>query len=390
MKSLKEIQMQGKRVLMRVDFNVPFEGTTITDDSRVTAVLPSIKYIMEQGGKLVLMSHLGRPKGKIVPSMSLKPVAEHLSKLIGKTVHFMPDCIGTENEEATKKMNDGDVMLLENTRFYPEEEKNDVEFAKKLAKLGDLYVNDAFGSSHRAHSSVEAVAHLFDTRVPGFLMEKELKYLYGLIESPQKPFIAILGGAKVSTKIEIIENLLPKVDKILIGGGMIFTFFKAKGYNTGSSIVEEDKLNVAKEILDKGKDKIVLPVDVVAGDKFDNNAERKETSAESIPDGWMGLDIGPKTGETYAGMLMNAKTIFWNGPTGVFEFDNFAQSTKSIANQLAEQSKSSTTTVIGGGDTVAAVNKFGVAELMTHISTGGGASLELLSGLKLPGVEVLR
>lgn len=390
MKSLKEINLDGKRVLMRVDFNVPIEGTKVTDDSRMKAVIPTMNYITGHNGKLILMSHFGRPKGKVVESMSLKPVAEHLSEMIGKEVKFIPSCISEDCEKATEKMKNGDIILLENTRFYPGEEKNDKDFAKSLAKLGDIYVDDAFGSAHRAHASVEAVAHLFDVKVPGFLMEKEVNYLGKLIENPEKPFVAILGGAKVSTKIDIILNLLPKVDNILIGGGMVFTFFKAMGYKIGASILEEDKIPAVKEMLEKGKDKIVLPVDIIAADKFENNAQRKLMNANFIPEGWIGMDIGPKSTENFNNILLKAKTVFWNGPTGVFEFDNFASSTGAIAKQLAMQTQHGVTTIIGGGDTVAAVNKFGVADSMSHISTGGGASLEFLSGLKLPGVEALK
>ncbi|MDD5530233.1 MAG: phosphoglycerate kinase [bacterium] len=390
MQSLKKLDLKGKRVLTRVDFNVPLDGTKVADDSRIKAVMPTMNYITEHNGKLVLMSHLGRPKGKVVESMSLKPVAEYLSEMIGKKVKFIPSCISEDAEKATKEMKNGDIILLENTRFFPEEEKNDMEFAKKLAKLGDIYIDDAFGSAHRAHASVEAITHLFDVKAPGFLMENEVNYLSKLIENPEKPFVAILGGAKVSTKMDIIVNLLPKVDNILIGGGMVFTFFKALGYKIGTSIVEEDKIPVVKELLEKGKGKIVLPVDIIAADKFENNAQRRITTANFIPEGFMGLDIGPKTTENFNTILMQAKTIFWNGPTGVFELDNFSSSTRAIAKQLAMQTHHGVTAIIGGGDTVAAVNKFGLADSMTHISTGGGASLEFLSGLKLPGVEALR
>ncbi|MDI6839703.1 MAG: phosphoglycerate kinase [bacterium] len=389
MRSLRDIELKGKRVLMRVDFNVPIEAGEITDDTRIRAVIPTIQYILNKGSKLIIMSHLGRPKGKRVESMSLKPVAEQLSKLLGKPVKFMPCCIGKENEKATHTMQDGDVMLLENTRFHPEEEANDSKYGKELAKLGDVYVNDAFGAAHRAHASVEAVTHYFDIKVPGFLMEKELKYLGGLLKSPRKPFIALLGGAKISGKIDVINNLLPVVDKLLLGGGMAFTFFKSMGYGVGSSILEEDKLTLAKEIVDKWKHKLLLPSDVVCAAKFDKEAEKKVVAAQTIPDGWVGLDIGPNTVTQYTEILSSANTVFWNGPMGVFEFTRFENGTKAIAKKIAEVTKRGGITVIGGGDTVAAVNKFEMSSQITHISTGGGASLELLSGIKLPGVEAL-
>ncbi len=390
MHSLKELSIRGKRVLMRVDFNVPIKDGKITDDTRIRAALPSINYILEHGGKLILISHLGRPKGTVVPSMSLKPVAQKLSEILGKPVKFMPESIGREIEDTSKSMSEGDVILLENTRFHPEEKKNDPSYARELAKLGDVYVNDAFGTAHRAHSSVEGITHYFKEKAPGFLMEKELEHLSKLLESPKKPFITLLGGAKISGKIDVIENLLPKVDRILLGGGMVFTFLKSMGYKIGNSLLEEDRIQLAKELLSKAGDKIILPVDIVIGDKFENSAERKEVAVGSIPDGWMGLDIGPKTGEKYANIIKDAKTIFWNGPLGVFEFDNFACSTKALAKQLSEQTEKGAITVIGGGDTIAAVHKFGYADKVTHISTGGGASLEFLAGKELPGIESLK
>ena len=389
MKSLKDIELKNKRVLMRVDFNVPLKEGKITDDTRIRAALPSINYILEHNGKLILISHLGRPKGIVVPSMSLNPVAQKLSKIIGKQVKFMTESIGKDIEDASKSMNEGDVILLENTRFHPEEKKNDDSYAKELAKLGDVYVNDAFGTAHRAHSSVEGITHYFEEKTPGFLMEAEIKQLSRLLESPEKPFVALLGGAKISGKIDVIQNLLPKVDKILLGGGMVFTFFKAKGYEIGSSLMEEDKIPLAKKLLNNDKNKLVLPIDIAIGDKFDNNAKKMEVIASSMPIGWMGLDIGLKTSEEYAKIIEDAKTIFWNGPLGVFEFENFAGSTKALVRQLAERTKKGAITVIGGGDSIAAINKFGSANNVTHISTGGGASLEFLSGKKLPGIEAL-
>ncbi len=389
MKSLRDIELKNKRVLMRVDFNVPLKEGKITDDTRIRAALPSINYILEHNGKLILMSHLGRPKGEIVSSMSLKPVAQKLSDILGRPVKFMSESIGKNIEDVSKSMNEGDVILLENTRFHPEEKKNDDSYAKELAKLGDVYVNDAFGTAHRAHSSVEGITHYFEEKAPGFLMEAEIKQLSRLLESPEKPFVALLGGAKISGKIDVIQNLLPKVDKILLGGGMVFTFFKAKGYEIGSSLIEEDKIPLAKELLNNGKDKLVLPIDITIGDKFDNNAKKMEVVANSMPIGWMGLDIGLKAGGEYAKIIEDAKTIFWNGPLGVFEFENFAGSTKTLVKQLAERTKKGAITVIGGGDSIAAINKFGFANNVTHISTGGGASLEFLSGKKLPGIEAL-
>jgi phosphoglycerate kinase len=373
-----------------VDFNVPIKEGEITDDTRIRAALETITYIIENGGKLILFSHLGRPKGKKVTSLSLEPVANALSGLIKREVKFVPSCVGKEVEEATQFMHEGEVMLLENTRFYPEEEKNDSQFAQALAKLGDVYVNDAFGSVHRAHASVEGVAHYFQEKAMGFLLEKEIKHLDKLLEAPERPFIAIIGGAKISGKIDVIVNLLPKLDKLLLGGGMVFTFFKAMNYKIGASIVEEEKVSVVNEILRKGKDKILLPVDIVIADRFDNEAQKKEVSSNDIPEGWMGLDIGPKSGESYASVIEGATTIFWNGPTGVFEFDNFACSTKAIAKQLAEKTTKGAITIIGGGDTISAINKFGFADKMTHLSTGGGASLEYLAGRKLPGIEALK
>lgn len=390
MKSLRDTKLKGKRVLMRVDFNVPIKDGEITDDTRIRAALPSINYILEHSGKLILISHLGRPKGEIVPSMSLKPVAQKLSEILGRPVKFMPNSIGKEIEDTSNSMNEGDVMLLENTRFHPEEKKNDESYAKQLAKLGDVYVNDAFGSAHRAHASVEGIAHYFELKAPGFLMEKEIEHLSQLLESPKKPFITLLGGAKISGKIDVIYNLLPRVDKLLLGGGMVFTFFKAKGYEIGSSLVEEDKVSMAKELLEKGKEKLMLPIDIVIGDKFDNNAKKDEVPADSIPPGWIGLDIGPKAEEQYANIISGANTIFWNGPMGVFEFENFAFCTKRFAKQLAEQTERGAITVIGGGDTITAMSKFGYADKVTYISTGGGASLEFLAGKELPGIKALK
>ena len=388
--SLKELDLNNKRVLMRVDFNVPIKEGKIVDDTRIRAALPTIEYVIEQGGKLILMSHLGRPKGKKDESLSLKPVAKRLGELLKSEIKFSSCCVGEETEQIVKNMKKGDILLLENLRFHAEEEANDPEYAKRLAALGDIYVNDAFGTAHRAHASTEGVAHYFDVKAPGFLMEKELDYLSNTLESPNRPFVAILGGAKLSDKIPVIENLIPKVDKLLLGGGMVFTFFKAKGYEIGNSIFEEDKLSLVKELLDRGKEKMFLPSDIVVGDKFEASAARKEVDVESIPSGWMGLDIGPDTIKKYKAKIRGAKTIVWNGPMGVFEFDPFSNGTKEIATALAEETAKGACTIIGGGDTISAIKKFGFEHKITHISTGGGASLQLLAGKKLPGVEALK
>lgn len=384
-KTVRDIDVKNKRVLTRVDFNVPIKDGKVTDDTRLVASLPTIRYLVEQGAKVILMSHLGRPKGKEEKS-SLRPVAARLEQLLGKPVKFAPDTIGPEVKQIVDQMKPGDVVLLENVRFYPEEEKNDPEFAKKLASLGDVYVNDAFGSAHRAHSSTEGVAKYLPA-VSGFLMEKELNYLGQALANPAHPFVAILGGAKVSDKIKVIENLLPKVDSLLIGGGMANTFLAAKGVNVGESLVENDKLDVAKSLLQKGGSKIVLPVDVVVADKFDANAQSKAVPAEQVPAGWRILDVGPKTVQAFEKILSTAKTVVWNGPLGVFEMPPFAKGTIEIAKGLAN---SNATTIIGGGDSAAAVEQAGVADKVTHISTGGGASLEFLEGRTLPGVAALQ
>lgn len=400
MKSLKDLDLKGRRVLIRVDFNVPLEENkearlVVADDTRIQSALPTIKYCIEKCGKLILMSHLGRPKGKKDSSLSLKPVAERLGELLGKNVKFMPSCVGEENEKATKEMKEGDVILLENTRFDPEEKANDPEYAKKLAKLGDVYVNDAFGTAHRAHASTEGVAHLFEEKSPGFLMEKELKYLKDALQSPERPFIAILGGAKVGDKLDVIDNLLKSVDKILIGGGMAFTFFKSLGYEIGDSILEQDKISLTKELLDKarpakaGAPKIMLPEDIVIGDKFEATAGSRYVNAKSIPPNWRGMDIGKRTVKKYINELKSAKTIIWNGPMGVFEFNKFAYGTKALAYFIGKLGRKGVTIIVGGGDTVSAVKKFRIDKFLTHVSTGGGASLELLAGKELPAIRVL-
>ncbi len=389
-KTIEQIDPAGKRVLMRVDFNVPLDDSgNVTDDTRIRAALPSIKKIIEGGGKLILMSHLGRPKGKVVDSMRLGPAAQRLEQLLGKPVQMAPDCVGAEVEEKVSAMQPGDVLLLENLRFHAEETDNDPAFAKRLAALGDIYVNDAFGTAHRAHASTEGVTKFIATCVAGYLMEKEIEYLSRALESPAKPFVAILGGAKISGKIDVIENLLPKVDSLLIGGAMSYTLLKAKGVEVGRSLVEDDKIDVAKEVLAKAEKAGVnfcLPVDHVVAPKCEAGAETKVVDATGIPAEWMALDIGPKTIEAYRQVIAGAKTVVWNGPMGVFEIADFAQGTFAIAQALAQ---SKATSIIGGGDSVSAVSKAGVAEKMTHISTGGGASLELMEGKALPGLLAL-
>lgn len=391
-KTVRDIDLKGKRVLVRVDFNVPLSkqpdangNYTVTDDTRIRAALPTINYLIEQGAKVILSSHLGRPKAPEAKS-SLKPAAEGLSKLINKPVTLAPDCVGPEVEAMAKALNAGDVLLLENVRFHPQEEKNDPDFAKQLAALAEVYVNDAFGSAHRAHASTEGVAQYLPA-VSGFLMEKELEYLMGAVTNPAHPFVAILGGAKISDKIGVIENLLTKADKILIGGGMANTFFKAQGIAVGDSLAEDASLETAKALMAKAGGKIVLPVDGVLGDKFDKEAAVQTVKiGDGVPAGWRILDIGPATVEAFAAEIKGAKLVVWNGPMGVFEFPNFAKGTNAVAKLLAE---SGATTVIGGGESVAAVEGAGLASKMSHISTGGGASLELLEGKALPGVTAL-
>ncbi|KAJ6802099.1 phosphoglycerate kinase, cytosolic [Iris pallida] len=389
---LKSADLKGKKVFVRVDLNVPLdESLKITDDTRIRAAVPTIKYLMENGARVILSSHLGRPKG-VTPKFSLKPLVPRLSELLGVNVGMANDCIGEEVEKLVAALPDGGVLLLENVRFYKEEEKNDPEFAKKLASLADLYVNDAFGTAHRAHASTEGVAKYLKPAVAGFLMQKELDYLVGAVSNPKRPFAAIVGGSKVSSKIGVIESLFEKVDILLLGGGMIFTFYKAQGYPVGSSLVEEDKLALATALFEKAKSKgvsLLLPTDVVVANKFAADAESKVVPASGIPDGWMGLDIGPDSIKTFNQTLDTTKTVIWNGPMGVFEFEKFAVGTEAIAKKLADLSGNGVITIIGGGDSVAAVEKAGLADKMSHISTGGGASLELLEGKSLPGVLAL-
>jgi phosphoglycerate kinase len=386
-KTIRDIDLTGKRVLVRVDFNVPIKDGAVGDDTRVRAAIPTLKYILDQKPRsIVLMSHLGRPKGEPDPKYSLRPVVPVLAGLLGKNVAFADDCIGEPARQAAAALPQGGVLLLENTRFHATETKNDMDIARQLAELGDVYVNDAFGSAHRAHSSTEGVAH-FLPAVSGFLMEKELAYLVNAIEAPERPFIAILGGAKVSDKIAVIESLLTKCDTLLIGGGMANTFFKAQGIPMGDSLVEDEVLDTAKALMEKGGGKLVLPTEVVIADAFDNAANAKVIKiADGVPDGWRVLDIGPASVEAFRKVIIDAKTVVWNGPMGVFEMPNFAKGTFQIAELMAE---SSATTIIGGGDSVAAVQQAGLADRMSHISTGGGASLELLEGKELPGVAAL-
>jgi len=389
--NLSASDLSGKRVLVRADFNVPLDNGNITDDTRIRAALPTIQDLASKGAKVILCSHFGRPKG-VTEKLRLTPVAVRLSELLGKEVKKTDDCIGDEVAATVAAMQDGDVLLLENVRFYPEEEANDPEFAKKLASVADLYVNDAFGTAHRAHASTEGVTKYLSPSVAGFLMEKELQYLGSAIDNPQRPLAAIIGGSKVSSKIGVIEKLLEKCDKLLLGGGMVFTFYKARGLNVGKSLVEDDKLELAKSLEAKAKERgvaFLLPTDVVVADKFAADANTQTVPVESIPDGWMGLDIGPDSVKTFQEALADCKTVIWNGPMGVFEMEKFAVGTEGIAHSLAGLTKTGTTTIIGGGDSVAAVEQLNLGAEMSHISTGGGASLELLEGKELPGVAAL-
>ncbi len=396
--NLTASDLQGKRVLVRADFNVPLdEKGNIADDTRIRAALPTISELISKGAKVILASHFGRPKGdnfaaRVSEKNRLTPVAARLSELLGQTVTKPSDCIGDEVASVVAAMQPGQVILLENVRFHPEEEKNDPEFAKQLASVADLFVNDAFGTAHRAHASTEGVTHYLKPSVGGLLIEKELQYLQNAIEDPKRPLVAIIGGSKVSSKITVIESLLEKVDKLLIGGGMIFTFYKARGLSVGKSLAEDEFLELATTLEAKAKEKgvaLLLPTDVVVADKFAADADTQTVSIDAIPDGWMGLDIGPDSIKVFEEALLGCKTVIWNGPMGVFEFDKFAAGTEAIAHSLADLTKTGATTIIGGGDSVAAVEKVGVAEQMSHISTGGGASLELLEGKVLPGIAAL-
>ncbi|AEV67825.1 phosphoglycerate kinase [Acetivibrio clariflavus] len=388
-KTIEDIDVKGKKVIVRVDFNVPLdENRKITDDKRIVGALPTIKYLVDNGAKTILVSHLGRPKDGFEEKYSMKPTAERLSELLGKEVIMAKDVIGEDAKAKAAALKDGEVLMLENVRFHKEETKNDPAFAKELASMAEIYVNDAFGTAHRAHASTAGLADYLPA-VCGYLIQKEIEIMGKALSNPERPFVAILGGAKVSDKIAVIENLIDKVDTLIIGGGMAYTFFKAKGYNIGTSICEDDKVELAKSLLEKAQSKgvkLLLPVDNVVGLEFKNDTEFKVVASDSIPDGWMGLDIGPKTIEAYAAEIKNAKTVVWNGPMGVFEFPNFEKGTKEVARAVAE---SGSTSIIGGGDSAAAIEQLGFADKITHISTGGGASLEFLEGKVLPGIDVL-
>jgi len=391
--SIDSVNFKNKKVLVRVDFNVPLdENQNITNDIRIKASLPTINKLVDDGGKVILMSHLGRPKGERKQEFSLKPAAVRLGELLGKEVKLAPDCIGEETEKLVNEMNSGDVILLENVRFHKEETDNEPEFAKQLASIGEVFVNDAFGSAHRAHASTEGVTKFIDTCAAGYLMQKELDYLGSALAEPKRPYCAILGGAKISGKIDVINNLLHKVDTLIVGGGMAFTFFKAQGKEIGKSLLEEEKLDLAKELLgklDNSKVKFLLPVDVVVSEEFRNDSVAETVSVDNIPSNKMGLDIGKESIKLFKNELRKSKTIVWNGPMGVFEMDNFAEGTMEIAKTLAEATSNGAVTVIGGGDSASAISKSGLEKQVSHVSTGGGASLEFLEGKKLPGVAAL-
>ncbi len=392
-KTLRDIDVAGKRVLVRVDFNVPLDDQQqITDDTRIRAAVPTVQYLRDAGASVVLMSHLGRPKGNVVPEMSLAPVAQRLGELLATDVALAPDCVGDVTEQMAVRLQPGQVLLLENLRYKSEEEANDADFAQALARLGDLYVNDAFGAAHRAHASTEGVTRYVGESVSGLLMEKEITYLDETLKQPARPFVAILGGAKISGKIEVIENLLDKVDALIIGGGMSYTFFKAMGLEIGDSLLEEDRIGVAEELITRCKEQgveLLLPVDVVVADRFGADAQTQVVDREEMPSGWEGVDIGPDTRGLYAERMAQAGTVVWNGPLGVFEMEPFAHGTRAVAQALAEATQSDTISIIGGGDTAAAITQMGLADAMTHISTGGGASLECMGGRVLPGVAAL-
>ena len=385
---MKDIDLKGKKVFCRVDFNVPMQDGKITDETRINAALPTIQYLQEQGAKVILASHLGRPKGQVVEELRLTPVATRLSEKLGKDVKKADEAYGDSVKALIDEMNEGDVLLLENVRFYPGEEKNDPELAKAFAELADVYVNDAFGAAHRAHASTEGIAHHLPA-VSGFLMNKELEVIGKALSNPERPFTAIIGGAKVKDKIGVIDNLLEKVDNLIIGGGLAYTFVKAQGHEVGNSLLEEDKIDLAKSFIEKAKEKGVnfyIPIDAIVADHFGEDANTKEVAIEEIPADWEALDIGPKTAELYRDVIKKSKLVIWNGPMGVFEIDKFAGGTKAVAESLAE---ADTYSIIGGGDSAAAVEKFGLADKMSHISTGGGASLEFMEGKELPGVVAL-
>ncbi len=385
-KYIDQLDLKGKSVVIRVDYNVPYDKEmNITDDTRITATLPTLKYCFENGAKIILISHLGRPDGKVVPRMSLKPVAKRLSVLIGKDVKFIEDPISEKSREQIKKIKTGEIALLENIRFYPEEEKNDMEFGKKLASMGDVYIDDAFATAHRGHASNEAITKSIKECAAGFLLKEEIEYFKRITSNPSRPLVAVIGGAKISTKLDVLKNLINKVDYLLIGGGMAFTFLKAKGYNTGKSLLEKDLIDNAKEILNSGKDKIILPADMVIASEFKNDSPSTTVSIDKIPDDKIGLDIGQKSIDEFSKILGKAKTVVWNGPMGAFEMSNFAKGTIEIGKAIAKCPVS----IVGGGDSVTAVNENGLADKISYISTGGGAFLELLEGKTLPGVAAL-
>jgi phosphoglycerate kinase len=391
--SVRDCDVAGKRVFMRVDFNVPFDrDRNITDDTRIAAALPTIKHIVERGGRLILASHLGRPRGKRDDQLSLAPVAFHLGKLIDVPVKFVKDCIGEEVQRKVEQLSDGEILVIENLRFYPGEEANDPDFSRELASLGDVYVNDAFGAAHRAHASTVGVGEYFEVRAAGFLMERELDALGNALDNPARPFVAVLGGAKIKGKINLIQSLLSRVDVLLVGGGMMFTFLKATGLEIGKSIVDDDFLSMCKELLESsrsGPSRLLLPVDCIVATEIDESSPTREVSSADIPEDWMGVDIGPKSIELFKESLVGAGTIFWNGPMGVFEKPRFAEGTKEIARAVADATSKGAVSIVGGGDSVAAINLMGIADKYTHISTGGGASLEFMEGKELPGVAAL-
>lgn len=390
--TIEDLQLKGKSVVMRVDFNVPLKNGNITDDNRIVQALPSIRYVLDNGGKLVLLSHLGRPKGQPNPEFSLKPVADYLDKNLSQKVHFATDCIGDVAQKAIESAGFGEVVLLENVRFHAGETKNDPELSKAFASLGDVFVNDAFGSSHRAHCSVAGITEYLNPAAAGYLLEKEIKFLSESINDPKRPFVAVLGGAKVSDKIGVIRNLIPKVDTIIIGGGMAYTFMKAKGLPIGSSLLEGDKVKLAGELIEEAAAhnvKLLLPVDSVVAREFSNDSPFKNVSEDGIEDGWMALDIGAKTTELFSTEVREAKTIIWNGPMGVFEMSNFSEGTFALAQAMADATSEGAITIIGGGDSAAAIKKAGLDDKVSHVSTGGGASLEYLEGKQLPGIMSL-
>jgi phosphoglycerate kinase len=392
-KTLSDISLQGKRILMRVDFNVPLDhDRKITDDKRIIEALPSIRKVLEAGGRLILMSHLGRPKGKVNPEFSLAPAAKRLSELLDTRVTMAGDCIGNEVMQQVLALQDGDVLMLENLRFHPQEEANDPDFARELASLGEIFVNDAFGTAHRAHASTEGITHYVQTAVAGYLIEKELRYLGNALDHAVRPFVAILGGSKISGKIDVLEQLFNKVDTVLVGGAMVFTFFRAQGLKVGNSLVEEEKIDLALSLLEQAKAKgvrLLLPTDVVVAAEISADAPSRIEPVSGISDGMIGLDIGPETIESYTKEILGARTVLWNGPMGVFEIEQFAKGTFAVAQALADTTATGAITIIGGGDSAAAIAKAGLASEVTHVSTGGGASLEFLEGKELPGIAAL-